>query len=519
MPSLLIPLIGRLQDVPLAHLLHFLKIEKKTGILYIQNDKVKKTIHFHEGNILFATSSDPNDNLRIILLVAGKMNFKQYELSEEFLRKSGKQEGAVLIEQGLIKPKDLPDTLASQIRQMILDLFRWESGQYNLLEMTHPPSEAIGMIFDADEIIKEGVLSITNWHQLLQYLPPLDAILKQNFECPPTEYLVSSPMEKEVFSLIDDQRSVSDLLMLASVHVLAWARIINVFTATGLLSYRTLNIDRYEEKIVLAKKKMKIGRPATETQHEDMKEQKEWTKTEKENEESPEIRIKKIHEVYNKMASQNYYEVLGVTFDANAEEIKRSYLHLAKQYHPDRYIGNIFSEIIEEAKEIFIRIKQAYGTLSVDLERNRYDAELKRPKQATASERDQSETAAAHFFNQAETAFRQNDIKNALYFFEETIRLMPEGPQKAPVYFRYGQVLSRVPGQLHPAVDALQKCAHLDGADLRPHIELGLIFSKAGLTHKAIAAFNEVLKRDSNNLMAKQEIDKLKAKKNTKPGR
>jgi curved DNA-binding protein CbpA len=509
MPPSLIPIIGRLQEVPLPTLLHSLKVEKKTGILSVQNEKVKKTIHFHEGNILFATSSDPNDDLRIILLVAGKMNFKQYELSEEFLRKSDQKEGAVLIEQGLIKPKDLLDTLALQIRQMILGLFCWESGHYNLLEMTHPPEEAIGMTIDADEILREGVLSIANWHQLLRYLPPLDAILKQNHECPPLEYLVSSPMEKEVFGLIDDHRSISDLLMLSSVHVLAWARIINVFMATGLLSYRILNIDRYEEKKLLPGKKARADQG---TGRDPAKEQKEWSKTEK-GEESPEIRIKKIHDVYHKIASQNYYEILGVTSDADSGEIKRSYLQLAKQYHPDRYIGDVFFEVIEEAKEIFIHIKQAYGTLSIDLERNRYDEKLKRPKQAASSDTEQKEATAAHFLNQAEMAFLQNDIKNALYFFEETIRLMPEGPKKAPVYFRYGQVLSNVPGQLHLAADALQKCVNLDGVDSRPYVELGLIFSKAGLTHKAIAAFNEVLKRDPNNLVAKQEIDKLKAKK------
>ena len=32
---------------------------------------------------------------------------------------------------------------------------------------------------------------------------------------------------------------------------------------------------------------------------------------------------------------RDYYDVLGVTADAGAEEIKRAYRQLARRYHPD----------------------------------------------------------------------------------------------------------------------------------------------------------------------------------------
>ena len=67
------------------------------------------------------------------------------------------------------------------------------------------------------------------------------------------------------------------------------------------------------------------------------------------------------------MATQTPYEVLGVKPNASAEEIRKVYRKLAKQYHPDLNPGK------PEAEARFKSISAAYDLLS-DLEkRARYD--------------------------------------------------------------------------------------------------------------------------------------------------
>lgn len=64
---------------------------------------------------------------------------------------------------------------------------------------------------------------------------------------------------------------------------------------------------------------------------------------------------------------RDYYEVLGVSRNADAAEIKKAYRKLALQYHPDRNPGD------KEAEEKFKEAAEAYDVLSNDEKRRRYD--------------------------------------------------------------------------------------------------------------------------------------------------
>lgn len=71
--------------------------------------------------------------------------------------------------------------------------------------------------------------------------------------------------------------------------------------------------------------------------------------------------------------AKDYYRLLGVSESASADEIKKAYRRLAKQYHPDANPNN------KEAAEKFKEIGEAYGVLSDDTKRKQYDTMRKNP--------------------------------------------------------------------------------------------------------------------------------------------
>jgi molecular chaperone DnaJ len=67
------------------------------------------------------------------------------------------------------------------------------------------------------------------------------------------------------------------------------------------------------------------------------------------------------------MSKRDYYEVLGVSKSANADEIKKAYRKVAMQYHPDRNPGD------KEAEDKFKEAAEAYEVLSNADKKARYD--------------------------------------------------------------------------------------------------------------------------------------------------
>lgn len=202
--------------------------------------------------------------------------------------------------------------------------------------------------------------------------------------------------------------------------------------------------------------------------------------------------------------AENYYLILGVSKSATAGEIRTAYLKLARELHPD-HILDPKKKI--EAQEKFSRVTMAYRILSDLNKRREYDRKISKGKTEVSESRD---VQAKNAFQRGVLYLKRGDPWRALSLLRIAYRF---NPQKA-IYLSYlGLALVKTKQYQEEGVNKLTEAAKMELFNPMVHVNLGLAYKTLDNIEKAVAAFQEALHWDPNNLIALRELGKFEKKK------
>lgn len=98
----------------------------------------------------------------------------------------------------------------------------------------------------------------------------------------------------------------------------------------------------------------------------------------------------------------DYYATLGIEKDATNAEIKIAYRKLSIKFHPDKNDGDAFFE------KMFLRIQEAYETLSDPVKKNAYDTQLSNLEYSNANQQNNFQPVI-EFFESSADSFHNGD--------------------------------------------------------------------------------------------------------------
>ncbi|HVI00965.1 MAG TPA: DUF4388 domain-containing protein, partial [Enhygromyxa sp.] len=128
--SLGFPLKGTLRRSPFPKLVRQLARTKSTGSLYLLNGKTKKVVFFDRGEPVSVRSNVTTECLGQILAREGLITQAQCDQTLESIRRTGKKQGELLIEMGILSEGNLRYGLEAQLRHKLFDIFSWDDGRY-----------------------------------------------------------------------------------------------------------------------------------------------------------------------------------------------------------------------------------------------------------------------------------------------------------------------------------------------------------------------------------------------------
>ncbi|MDX2479954.1 MAG: response regulator [Desulfuromusa sp.] len=333
------PKIQSLSDYTVPLQLQQLYREKATGLLHLQRGNAKKIIYIKDGYPIFSRSNVLSECLGRMLVKEGVITQVDCDQSVEQSKQSGRLQGTVLIEMGLLTPQEVQAVLVRQVTDKLLSTFAWRSGTYQFVPGKDFKKNVTRIKLTPAALIMQGINRYWIPTQLDDFLYPFsEDYLKQASN--PQYRFQDIELSKRGEAIFKNCLGVKTLDKILQQHPLARREVQKVLAA--LMISEMLERSTIPEKGVVDDIP---GDAGTEIIDEKLRH--------------------KILDDYKRIMDSDYFEALGLGRQCGPGEARKAYYRLAKEYHPDRFLGSGLSgEMSSKINEMFQYITQAYTILS-----------------------------------------------------------------------------------------------------------------------------------------------------------
>ena len=204
---------GDLRRIQIADVLSFVAMIRSSGKLLLRQARLERTLHWIEGEIVFATSNSPEQSLGQFLLRNGKITQQQYDESKSRIGPNARH-GKVLVQMGAISPNDLWWGLKNQALEIIYSLFTWNEGSFAFVDAAEEVlSERITLQINTSSAIMEGIRRLDEGARIREKITSLDMVFaKVSGEVSDFQALDMSEDEIAVYNNIDGKLTVRGLI-------------------------------------------------------------------------------------------------------------------------------------------------------------------------------------------------------------------------------------------------------------------------------------------------------------------
>jgi hypothetical protein len=160
---------GSLSALTVPEVIQFVFTSLKTGVLLLAfgdtrrsvRDEAperlrRKSLHFREGQVVFASSSDPADRLGPVLVRVGLVSTAEVERCARLVQ-AGRPLGQVLVDEGVLTSAALYDAVVEQVREIVLGAFVETEGEFAFVEGPADEANAVKLPERTRELLLAGM--------------------------------------------------------------------------------------------------------------------------------------------------------------------------------------------------------------------------------------------------------------------------------------------------------------------------------------------------------------------------
>lgn len=226
---------GSLRAVFVPDVLTFVNMLKKTGILTLRNQDQVRKLFWEKGELVFATSSIPSESLGSFLVRHGRITQAQHEESGRRVE-PGTRQGKVLVQMGILTPKQLWWAVKNQVLEIVYDLFSQKEGLFFFEETDEINEEKIKLSTSTTNIIMEGIRRLDEWPRIREFIPTDEAVPTVTSADARDKNVKFMEGEMEILSLVDGERTVRAIIHASALDEFETLRILMALVLARYIS-------------------------------------------------------------------------------------------------------------------------------------------------------------------------------------------------------------------------------------------------------------------------------------------
>lgn len=353
-PETTAPTTGQLTAVGVPDLIRRAYTERFTGELLLTRGPEQKQIYFETGNIVFASSNQPEDRIGAALLRQGLITQADFDrvLAQAA---EGKRFGQALVEAGLMSQRDLITNITFQILDIIYSVFNWTTGAFQFIAGEQRVADELKLKLTTASIILEGVRRIEDFGIIRRGLGDLNRfIAPSSSPLLRLQTMTLKPFERQLLELVAQPLDLLHILVAVNAPPAATLKALFGLISAGVLEQTdppTVSRDTGKFEVPAAlRPAIPLAAGAAVSQA-----------IPAYNPDYAALRAQ-LDDLRARLRLNNPYALFNLPAGASIEDVNAAYLRLADRFHPDRFLTAPMP-LRREVDDAFRRIAHSYEYL------------------------------------------------------------------------------------------------------------------------------------------------------------
>jgi len=328
---------GTLDQEPLWSLLARALADRLGGAFVLTSRGIERKVFVDGGEPVMAVSSAREDRLIELLYREGRLTEDQYQQAVMTIGASGRRAGVILMEKGLITPRELFPLVRHHYETLIFDTFTWREGTWRFDPEQRATGERILLDVPAGALIVEGMRLRSTRAEIDALILPGAMPLRLEEGICRLEEIDLPPEELALLEACDGSRSTHELAQSFDMAELELRTLLAGLVVLGWV--RPLGGDEADSPPQTA-----IFTPVAA---------------------ASELRVERAR-VADKLAQVEdgtYFSILEISPEASGYEVRKAYRRLRGQFATARFAVTGLADLQREVEMIRFVLDEAYEVL------------------------------------------------------------------------------------------------------------------------------------------------------------